>query len=129
MKGESLTNLSRRERQVMDIIYKNGEATVSEVLKLITEPPSYSTVRALMRVLEQKGYLKHREKGPRYVYSPTINLEKAKRSALKHLMQTFFDNSAERVIAAPMGISSAGLADEEFARMADLIEKSRKEGR
>jgi len=113
----------------MDIIYQKGEATAAEIRKLLPDPPSYSSVRALLRVLENKGFLKHREQGPRYIYSPTITLDKAKVSALRHLMETFFDDSAERVFAALLNIKGVKLNDEELKKMTRLIEKARKEGK
>ncbi len=128
-KQQTAVTLSRRERQIMDIIYKRGEATAAEVLEALPDPPSYSSVRALLRVLEDKGHLKHREQGPRYVYSPTLAREKAKASALKHVMQTFFDNSTENVVAALMDMSGSKLTDEEIERMTKLIEESRKQER
>ena len=127
MKKQSIINLSRRERQIMDIIYQNGNATAAEVQKLLPDPPSYSSVRALLRVLEEKGYLKHKEQGPRYIYSPTITMEKAKNSALKHVMQTFFDNSTENVVAALLNISDSKLTADELDRLTNLINKMRKE--
>lgn len=129
MKKKTLTSMSRRERQIMGIIYRKGEATAAEVRNLLPDPPSYSSVRALLRVLEDKRYLKHKEQGPRYVYTPTINLDKAKVSELKHLMQTFFSDSTERVFSTLMDISGTDLTDEELNRMAKLIEEARKEGK
>jgi predicted transcriptional regulator len=113
----------------MDIVYLKGEATVAEVRKLIPDPPSYSSVRALMRVLEEKDYLKHKEKGPRYIYYPTITHDKAKISALRHLMQTFFDDSTESVFAALLDIKGKRLSEEELEKLVLLIEKARREGK
>ena len=127
MKNKLITNLSRRERQIMDIIYQKGEATVAEVRKLLLDPPSYSSVRALMSVLKKKGYLKHKEQGRRYIYYPTIALDRVKSSALKHLMETFFDDSAERVMAALLNIRGVDLSKKELERMARLIEEAKKE--
>lgn len=129
MKKKPFTHMSRRERQIMDIIYQKGEAPAAEIRKLLPDPPSYSSVRALLRVLENKGFLKHKEQGPRYIYSPTINLDKAKISALRHLMQTFFDDSAERVFAALLNIKGINLTDEELRKMTHLIEEAKKEGK
>lgn len=129
MKKKTLTHMSRRERQIMDIIYQKGEATAAEVRELLPDPPTYSSVRALLRVLESKGFLKHREHGPRYIYSPTITLDKAKISALRHLMQTFFDDSAERVFAALLNVKGVKLTDEELKKISSLIEKAKKEGK
>jgi BlaI family penicillinase repressor len=122
-------SLSRRERQIMDIIYEMKEASAQHVLERLPSPPSYSAVRALLRVLEQKGHLAHRQEGPRYVYVPRLPRDKARRSALAHLKQTFFDGSTADVVAALLDMSEAGLSDEDFARLAELIEKARKEGR
>jgi len=129
MKNKLITHLSRRERQIMDIIYQKGEATVAEVRKLLPDPPSYSSVRALMSVLKKKGYLKHKEQGRRYIYYPTIALDRVKSSALKHLMETFFDDSAERVMAALLNIRGVDLSKKELERMARLIEEAKKEGK
>jgi len=127
MKGQK--NLSRRERQIMDIIYELNEATVAQVLERLPNPPSYSAVRALLRVLEEKGHLIHRQDGPRYVYMPTLSREKARQNALKHLVKTFFDNSTEEVVAALLDISEENLAKENYRRLLKLIEEARKEGR
>jgi BlaI family transcriptional regulator, penicillinase repressor len=127
MKGQK--NLSRRERQIMDIIYALQEATVNQVLERLPSPPSYSAVRALLRVLEQKGHLVHRQDGPRYIYCPTWPRDKARRSALKHLLQTFFDDSTEDVVAALLDISEDNLSAEDYGRLMELIERARKEGR
>ncbi len=127
MKGQK--NLSRRERQIMDVIYALQEATVNQVLERLPNPPSYSAVRALLRVLEQKGHLVHRQDGPRYVYSPTLPRERARRSALKHLLQTFFDDSTEDAVAALLDISEDNLTTEDYGRLLELIQKARKEGR
>ncbi len=122
-------SLSRRERQIMDIIYEMKEATAVQVLKRLPAPPSYSAVRALLRVLENKGHLSHRQEGPRYIYSPLLPKDKASRSALRHLLKTFFDNSTEEVVAALLDISDEDLSEEDYRRLAGLIQKARKEGR
>lgn len=127
MKGQK--NLSRRERQIMDIIYTLQEATVNQVLERLPSPPSYSAVRALLRVLEQKGHLVHRQDGPRYIYAPTWPRDRARRSALKHLLQTFFDDSTEDAVAALLDISEDNLTAEDYRRLMELIQKARKEGR
>jgi predicted transcriptional regulator len=129
MKNKLITHLSRRERQIMDIIYQQGEATVTEVRNYLPDPPSYSSVRALLSVLKKKGYLKHKEQGRRYIYYPTVALDRVKRSALKHLMETFFDDSAERVMAALLNIRGVELSEKELERMARLIEEAKKEGK
>lgn len=127
MKGHR--NLSRRERQIMDIIYELNEATVKQVLDRIPNPPSYSTIRALLRVLQEKGHLTHKQEGPRYIYSPILSRERARKNALKHLMKTFFDDSTEDVVAALLNISEDNLSEKDFRRITDLIKKARKEGR
>jgi predicted transcriptional regulator len=122
-------NMSRRERQIMDIVYEMKEASAQQVLERLPSPPGYSAVRALLRVLEQKGHLAHRQDGPRYIYSPLLPREKARRSALSHLMQTFFDGSTEDVVAALLDISEDSLSEADYERLTGLIEKARKEGR
>ena len=122
-------NLSRRERQIMDVIYELKEATATQVLDRLPSPPSYSAVRALLRVLEQKGHLTHRQDGPRYVFAPTLPRERARRSALRHLVKTFFDNSAGDAVAALLDISEDNLSPEDLRRLADLIKKAQEEGR
>lgn len=129
MKKNDSAPLSRRERQIMDVVYQRGSATAADVLDSLPDPPSYSSVRALMRILEEKGHLKHRADGQRYIYYPTMNREKAKKSALMHVMQTFFDGSAENVVAALLDIDSTNLSPEELERLSSLIEQARKEGR
>ena len=127
MKGPKA--LSRRERQIMDIIYQLKEATVAQVLAKLANPPSYSSVRALLRVLEDKGHLVHKQDGPRYVFSPTLSREKARQNALKHLVKTFFDDSTEEVMAALLDISETNLSEEDYRRLLNMIEKAKKEGR
>ncbi len=128
--GESTsTQLSRRERQIMDVIYARGRATVAEVLEQLPDPPTYSAVRALLRILEEKGHLSHEQDGPRYVFVPTVPAEKARESALRHLLRTFFDGSAEGAVAALLDLEASELSTEEFERLAERIERARKEGR
>jgi len=127
MKGQK--SLSRRERQIMDIIYELNEATVAQVLERIPSPPSYSAIRALLRVLEEKGHLTHKQEGPRYIYSPTLPREEASRNALMHLMKTFFYDSTEEVVAALLNISEDNLSEQDYRRLTELIKKARKEGR
>ena len=122
-------SLSRRERQIMDIVYEMKEASALQVLERLPSPPSYSAVRALLRVLEQKGHLVHRQDGPRYVYTPRLAKNKARRSALTHLMRTFFDGSTEDVVAALLDISEDNLSEDDYRRLTELIEKARGEGR
>lgn len=123
------TQLSRRERQIMDVVYALGRASVAEVLERLPDPPSYSSVRALMRILEEKGHLRHEQEGPRYVFLPTVPAEAARKSALRHLLKTFFDGSAEGVVAALLELREAELSTEEYERLSDLIDKARMEGR
>jgi predicted transcriptional regulator len=119
--------LSRRERQIMDILYKLERASVGQVLAKLTDKPSYSTVRAQLRVLEEKGHVRHEEHGLRYVYAPAVPREVARRSALRHLVETFFDGSTEKVVAALLGGEVARISPEELDRLARLISKGRKE--
>jgi predicted transcriptional regulator len=129
MVKKDAAQLSRRERQIMDIIYKHGRATAAEVLEQLADPPSYSAVRAMLRILEEKGHLKHQQDGPRYVFVPTVGRSTAKRSALRHLLRTFFDNSAEQAMAALLAESQDRISPEELDRIALLIEQAKKEGR
>lgn len=131
MRKEPTTPLSRREREIMDVIYgaPGGRATAAEVLEQLADPPSYSAVRALLRVLEEKGHLRHEEDGPRYVFLPTIPRERARESALRQLLQTFFDGSTEQAVAALLDLSSTRLSDAEPVRLSRLIADARKEGR
>ena len=122
------TQLSRRERQIMDVVYRLGQATAAEVLAEMPEPPSYSAVRAMLRLLEEKGHVRHEQDGPRYVYLPTVNRDKARKSAMRHLVRTFFDGSTEDAVAALLQ-NDAGISDEELARLAKLIDGAKKEGR
>lgn len=120
--------LSRREQQIMDIIYSRGQASATEVMENLPAPPSYSAVRALLRVLEEKGHLRHKRDGQRYVYFPTVARERVKRSALRRVLLTFFDDSIEDAVAALLDISQERLSDEELERMENLIKQARKEG-
>lgn len=129
MNKKELNTLSRRERQIMDIIYSRGQATANEVMENLSDPPSYSAVRALLRVLEEKGHLRHTLDGQRYVYSPTIARERVQHSALRRVLQTFFDNSAEGAVAALLDITHERLSDDELERMEKLIKQTRREGR
>jgi predicted transcriptional regulator len=122
-------HLSRRERQIMDVIYSKGRATAAEVLEAIPQPPSYSAVRAMLRLLEEKGYLRHEQDGPRYIFLPTLSRARARQSAMQQLLQTFFDNSAEQAVAALLDMSRAKLSDAELDRLSEIIERARKEGR
>ena len=122
-------SLSRRERQIMDIVYEMKEVSALQVLERLPEPPSYSAVRALLRVLEQKGHLAHRQDGPRYVYTPRLPKDKARKTALSHLVRTFFDGSTENVVATLLDISEENLSEDDYRRLTELIEKARTEGR
>lgn len=121
--------LSRRERQIMDIVYRLGEATAAEVMENLPDPPSYSAVRALLRILEEKSHLRHRQEGPRYVYVPTVPVDAAKQSALKHVLSTFFEGSVSQAVAALLDLSRDDLSDAELARLARLIDQANQEGR
>ncbi|MDX1579508.1 MAG: BlaI/MecI/CopY family transcriptional regulator [Gemmatimonadota bacterium] len=120
--------LSRRERQVMDILYRLGEASVAEVRENLAEAPSYSAVRAHLRILEEKGHVEHHEEGPRYVYRPAVPKEKAKRSALRHLVDTFFNGSSSQAMAALLDDEAASLTEGELERLSTLIELARDPG-
>ena len=128
MKTTTHQDLSRCERQILDILYQQGQATAAEVQNALPEPPSYSAVRALLRILEEKGHVRHQQDGPRYIYLPTVARENAKRSALRHMLRTFFDDSAEQAISALLDDSSARLSPAELDRLARLIEDARKSG-
>jgi len=128
VKTSGPTAVSRRERQIMDVLYRLGRASVSDVLAALGGKPHYSTVRAQLRVLEEKGHVRHEEHGLRYVYFPVVPREVARRSALRHLVETFFDGSAERVVAALLGGDVARVSPEELERLARLIAKSRRKG-
>ena len=128
MADELLTKLSRRERQIMDFLYQSGRATAAEVQSGMPEPPSYSAVRAMLRVLEEKGHVRHEQDGPRYVYVPKLGRDKAKRSALRHVLRTFFDGSTEQVVAALLDARVGEASEQELDRMAQLIEKARRQG-
>lgn len=126
--GSALVLLSRRERQVMDIVYRAGEVTVAEVLAALPDPPTYSAVRALLRILESKGHLSHRQDGPRYVYTPRVPREEARESALTRLLATFFDGSVERTVATLLDLEAENLSDEELDRLAELVAAAKRKG-
>jgi predicted transcriptional regulator len=119
------TTLSRRERQIMDVLYQRGRATAAEVLRDLPDPPSYSAVRAMLRILEEKGHIRHEQDGAKYVFLPTLHRNKAKRSAIRHLIQTFFGGSHEQAVAELLDVSSSQLSDEELDRLEKLIRKAR----
>lgn len=126
---DSPTALSRRERQVMDILYRRGEATVAEVMADLPDPPTYSAVRSILRILMEKELIIHREDGPRYVYLPAVNTDRARDDALKHVIRTFFDGSAEQAVAAVLRVSDAALSDAEVEQLRERIKKARVSGR
>ena len=123
------TVLSRRERQIMDIIYQSGQATAAGVMESLPDPPSYSAVRALLRVLEEKGHVRHKHDGPRYVFYPTVSRHRARQSALKQVVGTFFEDSTEQTVATLLDMSAKEMSDVELDRLAELIEQARREGR
>jgi predicted transcriptional regulator len=120
--------LTRRERQIMDILFRLGRATAAEVMAELPGDPSYSTVRTQLRVLEDKGHVRHEAEGLRYVYAPAVARQAARRSALRHLVETFFDGSAEKVVGALLGGEASRLSKQELERIAALVAKARKEG-
>ncbi len=125
----AVQDLSRRERQIMDVLYRRGRATAADVLDGIPDPPSYSAVRAMLRILETKGHIRHEEDGRAYVYMPVTRRVDARQSALSHLLKTFFDNSAEQAVAALLAIKGEKMSEAELDRMSSMIESAKKEGR
>jgi len=121
--------LSRRERQIMEIVYRLGSTTAADVLQSLPDPPGYSAVRAMMRILEEKGHLTHRHDGPRYVYSPVVPRAAARQSALRSVVKTFFDGSATQAVAALLDMSESRLSRDEADQLARLIEKAKREGK
>jgi BlaI family transcriptional regulator, penicillinase repressor len=121
-------DLGRRERQIMDVVFRLGRATAAEVLAGLPDPPSYSAVRGMLRLLEDKGYLRHEQDGPRYVYLPTTARDEASRSALAHLLRTFFDGSRENAVAALLDLQDEPIDDGEYARLKTLLENAREPG-
>ena len=126
---ETLQILSRRERQIMDVLYRRESATAAEIMENLPDAPGYSAVRALLRILEQKGHIRHEERAGKYVFMPTMRRDQAKRSALRHLVQTFFDGSAEDAVAALLDTKSSKLTEQELDRLQTLIDKARKGGK
>lgn len=124
-----LQSLSRREREMMDIVYRSGSATASEVLEQLPDPPSYSAVRTTLRILEDKGLLKHEQDGKRYVYKPRVARDKARKGAMDHLVSTFFGGSASGAVLALLEQPGLEISPEDLRRMQALIEHARKEGR
>ena len=123
------STLSRRERQIMDILYRLGRATANEVMAALAGEPNYSTVRTQLRVLESKGHVRHEEQGLRYIYMPTVPRHAVRQSALRHLLETFSEGSAEKMLSTLLGSEGAKLSEEELERLVQLIEKARKGGR
>ena len=128
MRKDGHRNLSRRERQIMDILYQRGRATGAEIHEALPEAPTYSAVRAKLRVLEEKGHVRHEEQALRYVYLPVVARDSARKSALRHMVATFFAGSVEDTVAALLDLSSANLAKSDLERISKMIEQSRKEG-
>jgi BlaI family penicillinase repressor len=120
--------LTRRERQIIDILYRRGRATASEVMEDLSGDPSYSTVRTQLRVLESKGHVRHEEEGLRYIYMAAVPRHAARKSALRHLVETFFEGSTEKVVGALLGSEGARLSEKELERIAELVEKAKKDG-
>ncbi len=129
MPSKPLRQLTGRERQIMDIVYRHDQVTVAEVLDELPDPPGYSAVRALMRILEQKGHVRHTQDGPRYVFSPIVPRDEARQSALSRLVQTFFDGSTEDAVVALIDMSHTRLSKNDLARLSRRIKDARKEGR
>lgn len=121
--------LGRRERQIMDVVFRLGKASVSDVRKEIPDPPTYSAVRGMMRLLEQKGYLSHEDDGLRYLYTPTVKQKQARKSALKHMVHTFFNGSAAEAAASLLELNDSELSAEDVERLSKLIQKAKAEGR
>jgi predicted transcriptional regulator len=121
-----LTHLSRRERQILDVLFRAGRATAAEVRAGLPDPPSYSAVRALLRILEQKGHIRHEQSGPRYVFMPTVKRAAAKRFALRHLVNTFFEGSAGALLSTLFEMSARDLTDDELTRLRRLIDAAKK---
>ena len=126
---DELRGLSRRERQIMDFLFQRGKASVGEVMDGIPDPPGYSAVRATLRTLEQKGRVSHEEDGRAYIYRPTLRRDAARKSALTHVIKTFFDNSAEQAVAALLELKGPRLSEAQLERVSQLIENAKKEGR
>lgn len=123
------TSLSRRERQIMDILYRRGSATAAEIKNELPEPPSYSAVRAMLRILEEKGHLRHHSDGPRYIFTPVVSRPMAQKSALRQMIRTFFDGSATQAVAALLDMSARNLSDDELDQLSKLVEQAKGEGK
>jgi predicted transcriptional regulator len=124
-----MTDLSRRERQIMDFLYQRGRAAVGDVMQGIPDPPSYSAVRAMLRTLEEKGHVRHVEDGRAYIYEPIVRKDDARQGALTHLLKTFFDGSTEKAVAALLDLKSQHLSKDELDRVSKLVEAAKSEGR
>ena len=129
MTKAKLAALTRRERQVMDILFRRGQATVAEVMDDLPDPPTYSAVRSVLRILAGKGLVSHRDDGPRYVYAPAVDTDRARDEALRQVVRTFFDGSAEQAVTALLRISDGGLDEGEIARLRERVRQARKSGR
>lgn len=129
MPKPALLNLGRRERQIIEAIFRLGRPTVSEVLAELPDPPSYSAVRAMLAKLEKKGYVRHQEDGPRYVYLPAVSTDRARRTAMQNLVETFFQGSAESAAAALLGMEDGNIDQATISKLATRVAEARKEGR
>ena len=129
MPRPSAADLSRRERQIMSIVYRLGRPTAADVLAELEDPPSYSAVRAHLRILEEKGHLRHEQSGPRYIYLPTLPRDRARLGALRQVLQTFFDGSASQAVAALLDSADRPVTSQELDQLARVVEQARKEGR
>lgn len=129
MPSDTSNGLSRRERQIMDYLFQVGSASVTDVRAHIPNPPTYSAVRAMLRTLEEKGHVTHKEEGRAYVYAPTVRRDAARKSALAHMLKTFFDDSTENALAALLDLKSSKLDAEELGRLEQLVKRARREGR
>jgi len=128
MAKKNYLRLSNRERQIMDILYREATATAAEVHEQLPDPPSYSAVRATLRILEEKGQVRHEQDGPRYVFRPAVARDKAKRTAIRHLVETFFDGSLELAVATLLDESASELSEDDFARLEKLIDEAKNKG-
>ncbi len=128
MEKKTYLRLSNRERQIMDILYRDGSATAAEVQEKLPDPPSYSAVRATLRILEEKGQVRHEQDGPRYVFRPAVARDKAKRTAVRHLLSTFFDGSTELAVATLLDESASQLSEDDFKKLKKLIDLAESKG-
>ncbi len=128
MEQKTYLRLSNRERQIMDILYRNGSATAAEVHEKLPDPPSYSAVRATLRILEEKGQVRHEQAGPRYLFRPAVARDKAKRTAVRHLLSTFFDGSTELAVATLLDESASELSEDDFKKLKKLIDVAESKG-